>query len=277
MTVSYRKFMSTIGLEATDTELMELFHQSTKVAYSTALKRDIRIGAYLFDPRCVLEASRNRKLYQASATINLPKPQALNMPLDQVFERRQSCRSFAHVDISQQALSNVLNSLRITRRGYSAEFPDIPMSMRTYPSPGGLYPVEVYVVALNVEGIAPGAYHFNFEQHSLELVTNLPDAEQFALMVGDHDQIAATQAGFAVILSAVFPRSTIKYEGLGYRFSLIEAGIVGQHLALAATAQGIAHLNWGAYYDDPLHRWLHLDGVEEAICNFLWFGQKDNQ
>jgi SagB-type dehydrogenase family enzyme len=139
-----------------------------------------------------------------------------------------------------------------------------------------LYPVEVYVVVLNVEGLAAGAYHFNFELHSLEFVCALPEPARLAQMLGDHDGIAVERAGFAVLLSAVLPRSTIKYEGLGYRFSLIEAGIVGQHLALAATAAGLGHLFWGAYYDDALHRWLGLDGVEEIICNFLWVGQEDN-
>ena len=74
--------------------------------------------------------------------------------------------------------------------------------------------------------------------------------------------------------TAVMPRSTVKYEGLGYRFSLIESGMVGQHLSLAATSENIGNLFWGSYYDDQVHDLLKVDGVDEVVTNFIWLGKE---
>lgn len=274
MTAAYKEFMSNIGLSEADTELMGLFHESSKVNYSTAQKRDIRIGAYLFDPRCVLEASRNRKLYQTSSVVELPSPRPLIMALDEVFQKRQSCRNFSGEPLDAEDLATVLSSLRITRRGYSAEFEEVPMSMRTYPSPGGLYPVEVYVLALNGSDIDQGVYHLDFETHNLERIGELPVPEDLSRMVGDHDSEYVPKASFAVVMTAVMPRSTVKYESLGYRFSLIESGMVGQHLSLAATSENIGNLFWGSYYDDQVHDLLKVDGVDEVVTNFIWLGKE---
>ncbi|WP_448548286.1 SagB/ThcOx family dehydrogenase [Thalassotalea fusca] len=275
MSNSYQDFMSNIGLPAADTELLELFHESSKVNYSTALKRDVRIGAYLYDPRCVLEASRNRKIFQTSPKVSLPKARKLTMALDDAFQQRTSCRTFVQPPLTAEDLATVLNSLRVTRTGFSAEFDEVPMAMRTYPSPGGLYPVEVYVLALNSDDIERGVYHFNFETHELARINSLPQPDELAMMLGDHDKLHTYSASFAVVLSSVLPRSTVKYENLGYRFSLIESGIMGQHLALAATAENIGSLFWGAYYDDKIHDLLQVDGVEEIVTNFIWLGNKE--
>lgn len=275
MTTTYQDFMTNIGLPAADSEIMDLFHESSKVNYSTALKRDVRIGAYLYDPRCVLEASRNKKLYQTAPTIELPQARKLVTALDDVFQQRASCRKFSGNPLNAEDLATVLSSVRITRTGYSSEFEEVPMAMRTYPSPGGLYPVEIYVIVLNSKDIPNGVYHFDFDEKSLEHINDLPEKEQLKMMFGDHDSMCTFSASYAVVMTSVLPRSTVKYENLGYRFSLIESGIVGQHLSLAATAENIGNLFWGAYYDDKIHDLLMVDGVDEVVTNFLWLGDKE--
>lgn len=274
MNTDYQQYMTNIGLSAADTDLLELFHESSKVMYTTALKRDIRIGAYLYDPRCVLEASRNKKLYQTCPVVTLPKPKRLNIALDEVFDNRASCRAFSGKDIGAQSLINILNSLRVTRRGYSTEFEEVPMAMRSYPSPGGLYPVEVYILSINSEDVPQGVYHFDFDTQELALINPLPKKEKLRYMVGDHDSMCIDTASFAVVMTAVLPRITVKYESLGYRFSMIESGIVGQHLSLAATAENVGNLFWGSYYDNEIHDILGVDGVEEIVTNFMWLGDK---
>ncbi|MDP4535124.1 SagB/ThcOx family dehydrogenase [Alkalimonas collagenimarina] len=274
MNSEYQQYMTNIGLPPANSELLELFHESSKVMYSTALKRDLRIGAYLYDPRCVLEASRNKKLYQTCPITELPRPQRLSMALDDVFQNRISCRSFSGKDIGAQSLANILNALRVTRQGFSTEFEEVPMVMRSYPSPGGLYPVEVYVLAVNSDEIEEGVYHYDFDAQNLARIRALPAKESLRLMFGDHDNMCTNTATYAVVMTAILPRSTVKYEALGYRFALLESGIVGQHLSLAATAAGIGNLFWGSYYDDEIHDLIGLDGVEEIVTNFLWLGDK---
>ena len=41
---------------------------------------------------------------------------------------------------------------------------------RTAPSSGALYPIEVYAVVHNVDGVERGVYHYAYREHALEQV-----------------------------------------------------------------------------------------------------------
>jgi hypothetical protein len=53
------------------------------------------------------------------------------------------------------------------------------MLKRTSPSGGGLHPIEAYPLIAGVDGLAPGLYHYNARDHSLELIAEL-DAQAAA-------------------------------------------------------------------------------------------------
>ncbi len=52
-----------------------------------------------------------------------------------------------------------------------------------------------------------------------------------------------------IFITALFERSTFKYQDRGYRFTLIEAGHVAQNMKLTATALGFSSVNLGGFFD----------------------------
>ena len=136
------------------------------------------------------------------------------------------------------------------------------LPLRAVPSGGALYPLELYVAALRVDGLEPGS-------------VPLRSASQRARDRSDRDrrgEVAALStypeivSGCAALLlvAAVFGRSRFKYGLRAYRFALLETGHVGQNILLAATALGLAAVPLGGYYDRRADEFLGLDGVNES-------------
>jgi SagB-type dehydrogenase family enzyme len=67
-----------------------------------------------------------------------------------------------------------------------------------------------------------------------------------------------------VLVTAIFQRSTFKYQDRGYRLILIEAGEVAQNMTLEATSLGLGACLLGGYLDNDLSGLLEIDGIDEA-------------
>jgi len=91
-----------------------------------------------------------------------------------------------------------------------------------------------------------------------------------ALCDGKHDLLDTTQGVF--ILSAVWERSIVKYGRQGYRFSVMELGIVAHHLNMSLTASGVDTLNWGGGFEDLVGDFVGIDPRSEAVGHLLWYG-----
>ena len=130
------------------------------------------------------------------------------------------------------------------------------------PSGGALYPLELYVAALRVDGLEPGLYHFDPLRNGLETIRIGIDGAEVAAL-STYPEIVAGCAAL-LLVAAVFGRSRFKYGQRAYRFALIETGHVGQNVLLAATALGLAAVPLGGYYDRRADEFLGLDGVNES-------------
>jgi SagB-type dehydrogenase family enzyme len=142
--------------------------------------------------------------------------------------------------------------------------PDRP-DLRVNPSAGALYPLDVMVIAHAVRGLDRAAFVYDPVGHAL-LPRGEIDPVEFHAAVGE--SIAPVQPAVTLALVATFARTRAKYGPRGYRFSLIEAGHIGQAALLAATALGLASLPWGGFIDDAADRLLELDGLDRS-CIYL--------
>ena len=133
-------------------------------------------------------------------------------------------------------------------------------ALRAAPSSGALFPSELYLVARRVTGLAPGLYHYDPEQHRLQLLGPLPIATG-----APH----ANDADALVLLSAVFRRTGYKYHNRAYRYALADAGHLLENLRLAAHGAGLtAHLL--SQFDEAVAaRALGIDGVEEGVLAIM--------
>lgn len=200
------------------------------------------------------------KNYPSSITIQLPNQfQQSTFDLTKVLRMRKSIRSFTLKPLSIVDLAFLLwASTGIHRVEHQFEF-------RTAPSAGALYPIETYIVANNVEGLKEGIYHYNIKNHSLEEIKLENFGNEFA-----HAALAqqmCAEAPVVFVWTAVFRRSKWKYSQRAYRFIYLDAGHIGQNLALAATSIGCGSCEVGAFYDDEINSIIEIDGKEEStIC-----------
>jgi len=67
------------------------------------------------------------------------------------------------------------------------------------------------------------------------------------------------------IWTGVFERSKWKYMQRAYRYVYLDAGIIGENLALASTGIGLGSCQIGAFFDDEVNAILEVDGAKESV------------
>jgi SagB-type dehydrogenase family enzyme len=135
---------------------------------------------------------------------------------------------------------------------------------RTAPSAGALYPIDAYLVAGDVIGLAPGVYRYLPGAHRLEAARGGDLRAQLARAALDQSWIADAPA--AVVLAAVARRTTVKYGARGARYVLVDAGFAAENLQLQATAMGLGAAVVGAFDDQAVTRLLApIEGSEPVL------------
>lgn len=201
----------------------------------------------------------------------LPPPEPLAMGLQDAIAARESCREFAATALTASQLSALLHHSFGTL--HERLLGNLAVTQRPCPSPGGLYPLEIYVVARQVSDIAPAVHHYHSQTHGLAQLREgiAPKAFENYLFMG---QPYAVEAAATLVLTCVPSRSFKKYADRGYRYALIEAGHVGQNVALAAAALGLGCCSIGGFLDIELGQFLKLDPEREFPVYALAVGPK---
>ena len=198
------------------------------------------------------------KDYPDCQTISLPDITPLSDTiLHDALKNRKSIRKYQNKSISKEVLSYLLwSSTGISRKESGYEF-------RTAPSAGALYPIETYLVINNVEEINPGVYHYNIQNHYLELLKEGDYAvETTHVALG---QKMCAEAPVVFIWTAIFERMKWKYDQRAYRYVYLDAGHIAENLALTATSLELGSCQIGALYDDEVNQIIDVDGTEESV------------
>ena len=182
--------------------------------------------------------------------IELPSPRLKGeMSLEEAILERRSVREFASVPLNLEQISQLL---------WAAQgITDDRSNFRSAPSAGALYPMEIFLVAGDVEGLEPGIYHYNSEKHALEKMKEgdiRGNLSRAAL-----GQRAVDQAPVNIIVAGEFERTTGRYGMRGERYVHIEAGHIGQNIYLQAVALGLGTVAIGAFHDNDIAELLEID------------------
>lgn len=186
-----------------------------------------------------------------------------------LMSRRRSRREFEPEAVSLQALADCLFAGNgIVKFHDDEDFGHLPIAMT--PSGGARNPFELYVYVRNVAGLEPGFYHYAALERDLGLVhageVDVPE------MLGGQQWPASAAA--IVFLVAHFPRSMWKYHlALAYRVVLLEAGFIGQNIALAATHHGLTAVPSGAFKESLIESYLGTPPVEAGVVLSLSIGK----
>jgi SagB-type dehydrogenase family enzyme len=198
-------------------------------------------------------------------SVKLPPPKERVGPsLWTVMGTRRSRRAFDNDPLKREDLSQVLWAAA----GVTAEMQGLPL--RTAPSAGGLYPIETYLVVNRVHAIEPGVYHYYPPDHTLELLRrgDYSNAVAHAAL----DQKMAQTSAVVLIWTAVLLRCTWKYRQRAYRYIYLDAGHIGQNVALAAEGLGLGSCAIGALYDGEVNDLVGADGEEETAVYMTCIG-----
>jgi SagB-type dehydrogenase family enzyme len=243
----------------------ELFHENSKTSRH---ERHPTFATWPSDAAIVrvMRRLRQAKPYADRPKVELPAADPDPGELADTIARRVTARAFGGDAIPLAAVAEVLRlSYAVNRDNAGTTF---PRPFRMVPSGGALYPLELYLHAAAVDGLAPGLYHYDPLAHRLDVLRAGAIDTGSCFVQAD----LAAQASAAVFVTAVFARTTFKYGDRGYRFVLLEAGHLAQNASLVATALGVAAASVGGYLDRDVDRLLAVDGVSESTVYALLLG-----
>jgi SagB-type dehydrogenase family enzyme len=173
---------------------------------------------------------------------------------------RRSCRQYAARAMSLATVAHLLHSCYgLTELRH--ETASWARWGRTVPSAGGLYPIDVFVAARNVEMLSDGVFRYEPLERCL---TPIPHGRRDDVEQAIFSPEFIANANLLVALCATFARTQDKYGPRGYRYLLLEAGHAAQNLCLSATELGCATLCLGGFDDDVLNGALGCRVLEEA-------------
>ena len=160
--------------------------------------------------------------------------------IEQVILRRGSTRKFSQDSITSAQLSTILD--RATG--------DLPADFLHDP---GEQLNNLYLVVNNVEGISPGAYFYDRQTGSLQLL-KAGNFRGNAGYLGLEQELPA-DASVDVFFLADLHDILERFGNRGYRAVQLEAGILGGRLYLSAYAQRLGATGL-TFYDDDVVRFF---------------------
>lgn len=188
-------------------------------------------------------------------TLSLPAPrQDSGFSIEHALHERRSVREFVRTVLTQEEISQLLWAAQgITSRD----------GLRTAPSAGALYPLQLYLVAGMVRDLDPGVYKYAPSGHKLAKI--IAGDQRHKLASAAHGQDCVAGAAAVLVFTAVERRTTRKYGSRGVRYVHIEIGHASQNVFLQATALGLGTVVVGAFEDDAVGELLQLPEGEAPL------------
>jgi len=193
----------------------------------------------------------------AAALVKLPPPALKgSVSLEEALKNRRTVRSFAARSLDLPQVSQLL---------WATQGITDPRGLRTAPSAGATYPLEIYLVVgdRGVTGLAPGLYRYRPQDHALELTLKEDLRAQVARACLSQSWMVG--APVMVVFAAEFRRCTARYGERGVMYTHMEVGHAGENLFLQAEALGLSAGIVGAFTDQALSQTLRLPREHEPL------------
>jgi SagB-type dehydrogenase family enzyme len=187
--------------------------------------------------------------------IQLPAPSYdSDISVEQSLLHRRSTRSFTGEAVKIEEVAQLL---------WAAQGVTDPGGLRTAPSAGALYPLEVYLVAGNVQVLKAGVYKYIPGSH--ELVRVIDGDKRARLADAALEQFFVAGGAAVIVFTAVYERTIDKYGDRGIRYVHMDAGHAAQNMCLQAIALGLGVVTVGAFYSDQVSNLLALPEDERPL------------
>ncbi len=203
----------------------------------------------------VVEGDDEMETPTNAEAIGLPEPQEESgVSIEQSLAGRRSVRSFSEEAVSLQDVGQLL---------WAAQGITSPQGLRTAPSAGATFPLEVYVVAERVEGLDAGIYRYVPQGHALTQVAEGHFAKSLREAALDQDSIE--EAAVNLVIAAEFERTEARYGDRGERFVYIESGHAAQNVFLQCASLDLDAVVVGAFTDPQVKEVVRLPETEEPV------------
>lgn len=178
-----------------------------------------------------------------AAVVALPAPSRTGtMSFEEVLAKRRSIRAFRPDALSAAQVGQILWA--------GQGITDPARGLRTSPSAGATYPIELYVAT------AAGIDHYLPATHSVERFREGDARGEMAAAAYGQATVARAPAVF--IIAAATERTAGKYGARAREFVDIEAGHTAQNMLLQATALSLGAVPIGGMDNDKLSAALKL-------------------
>lgn len=212
------------------------------------------IAVFLLTGRFAARSNRGADTEQGGTRLPQPRQES-EVSVEEAIFNRKSIRHYQDEPLTLAEVSQLLWAAG------GETIDGITGATRAYPSAGGVYPLEIYLVAGNVQGLDAGIYHYQWENHSI-LVLRKGDIRD-SLTKAALGQKMVSAAPVSLVFTAVYERSTRRYGQRGEdRYVPMDMGGAGQNVHLQAEALGLGTVIIGAFQDDAVKEVLGVQDEE---------------
>ena len=192
----------------------------------------------------------------ATNLINLPPADKKSTTsIEEALSKRRSVREYKKEGLSLKEVAQILWATQgITEPEWGG---------RTAPSAGGLYPLEVYLVVKEVEGLTVGVYQYLPKEHQLKRIVEGEISDKLAQAAVN--QIYVQEAPVNLVITGIYSRTTGKYGERGIRYVQLEAGHAAQNVYLQAESLNLGTVTIGAFEDEKVRELLNLSQEETPL------------
>ncbi|MGD8781381.1 MAG: SagB/ThcOx family dehydrogenase [Ignavibacteria bacterium] len=192
-----------------------------------------------------------------------------NISVEEAILNRRSTRYYSNESLSLNEISQLLWAAQ----GITKKVKNPPLwwtigewqgGYRTAPSAGALYPLEIYLVAGNVENLTPGVYKYLPKNH--ELILQAKGDKREAIFDVASNQKWIKEASAVIVITAIYERTSVKYGDRAERYVHIEVGHVGQNIFLQAGSLNLGTVMVGAFRDDVLKEKVGMNKNENPLA-----------
>lgn len=198
----------------------------------------------------------NSRVMPGETIVKLPPPRHNSeTSLEKAILKRRSIREYKDEPLTISEISQLL---------WAAQgVTDKDRGLRTAPSAGALYPLEVYLAVFKADGLEDGVY--KYKPDSQELVKTVEGDKKEELFRAALEQSSVKEAGAVIVFAAVYERTTVKYGERGRKYVHIEVGHAAQNVYLQVVSLNLGAVVIGAFDDGEIKRIMGMSENEEPL------------
>lgn len=206
-------------------------------------------------PIILTGAARLQEATSSEMIIKLPEVEYdSDFSIEKSLLKRRSIRRYKDEPLKISGVSQLL---------WAAQGITNNRGLRTAPSAGALYPLEVYVIVGNVHELQPGIYKYKPQEHEIHML--MEGDKRKDICNASLGQSCVEDGAIVIIFSAVYERTTRKYQERGIRYVYMEVGHAAQNVYLQAESLNLGTVVVGAFYDDEIKRIMNMPDEENPL------------